>query len=115
WIWRIDVERKEVLQSSPAEYAASDVRLEIPPIVLRQALRMNMFAHVGISKRIRYCAAKDAMPLLNLFTQLPNFEEYELFPFSKNLTWRSIRAWTRRWREVLGYIQLLWIMRNRRI
>jgi hypothetical protein len=44
-----------------------------------------------------------------------DFEEYELIPLRRNLSWRSLRVWWRRWREVLGYAQLTWIMKSRKI
>ena len=114
-LWKIDLHANDVVPATPAEYAASDMRIEIPAIVFKQALRMNMFAHAGISKRIKWLATKRSMGLLGLFMQILDFEEYELLPLRRNLTWRSVRVWTRRWREVLGYVQLTWIMRSRRI
>ncbi len=44
-----------------------------------------------------------------------DFEEYELLPLRRNLSWRSLRVWLRRWRELLGYAQLIWIMKRRGI
>jgi hypothetical protein len=44
-----------------------------------------------------------------------DFEEYEIIPLRRNLAWRSLRVWMRRWREVVGYLQLSWIMKSRKI
>lgn len=114
-IWRIDVHERIVERVDLERYRASTMRIEMPAVVLRQALRMNMFAHAGISKRVRYIATRELMPVLNSFLQLLNFEEYELIPLRNNLSPRSIRVWLRRWREVVAYAQLIWIMRVRRI
>ena len=76
---------------------------------------MNMFAHAGISKRVKWIATRRAMESLEFFMLLMDFEEYELLPLRRNLSWRSLRVWLRRWREVVGYAQLTWIMKSRGI
>jgi hypothetical protein len=91
------------------------MRLEIPAVILKQALRMNMFSHAGISKRLRWIASRESMRQLLFFAQMLDFEEYEVIPLHRNLSWRSIRVWLRRWRELFGYAQMLWIMRTRSI
>src|SRR3984957_3075285 len=114
-IWKVDLHANSVTQAAQDEYLASDMRVEIPAIILRQALRMNMFAHAGISKRVKWMATKQAMGLLEFFMLLMDFEEYELIPLRRNLSWRSLRVWLRHWREVAGYAQLTWIMKSRGI
>jgi UDP-MurNAc hydroxylase len=114
-LWKVDLAAGTVTSVSEAEYRASDMRVEMPAIVLRQALRANMFSHAGISKRVRWIATRESMRRLGFFMLLLDFEEYEIIPLRRNLTWRSLRVWMRRWREVLGYLQLSWIMRSRKI
>jgi len=114
-LWKIDLAANSVSAASSEEYQASDMRVEMPAIVLRQALRMNMFAHAGISKRTKWIATRESMKTLGLFMFMLDLEEYELLPIRNNFTWRNIRVWTRRWREVLGYVQLSWIMKTRKI
>jgi UDP-MurNAc hydroxylase len=114
-IWKIDLHARRLEAASNEEYAASDMRIEMPAIILKQALKMNMFAHAGISKRTRWLATRDAMDLLGFFMFMLDLQEYELIPLHRNLSWRSIRVWIRRWREVLGYAQLIWLMKRRRI
>jgi UDP-MurNAc hydroxylase len=114
-LWKVDLAANKVSPASSEEYQASDMRVEMPAIVLRQALRMNMFAHAGISKRIKWIATRESMKILGLFMFMLDLEEYELLPIRSNFRWRSIRVWARRWREVLGYVQLSWIMKSRKI
>jgi UDP-MurNAc hydroxylase len=114
-LWKVDLHQGVVARASQEEYLASDMRVEMPAIMLRQALRMNMFSQTGISKRVKWIATKQSMPLLTFFMGLLDYEEYELLPLHRNLSWRSVRVWLRRWREVLGYGQLIWIMKSRRI
>jgi UDP-MurNAc hydroxylase len=113
--WTIDLHANTVGRATAEEYAASTMRLEMPALILKQALRMNMFSHAGISKRVKWSATSESMPLLAFFVQMMDFEEYELLPLHRNFSWRSLRVWLRRWRELLGYIQLTWIMKHRRI
>jgi UDP-MurNAc hydroxylase len=114
-LWRIDLHAKNVTRATQEEYLSSDMRVEMPAILLKQALRMNMFSQTGISKRVKWVATRESMSLLSSFMQLLDFEEYEVIPLRHNLTWRSVRVWARRWREVLGYAQLIWIMKSRKI
>jgi UDP-MurNAc hydroxylase len=114
-LWKVDLHARDVTHATIDEYLASDLRVEMPAIMLKQALRMNMFSQTGISKRVKWLATKRSMPLLGFFMLLLDFEEYELIPLRRNLSWRSIRVWSRRWRELVGYAQLIWIMKRRRI
>jgi len=114
-LWKVDLAASTVSSVSEAEYRASDMRVEMPAIVLRQALRSNMFSHAGISKRVRWIATRESMRLLGFFMLMLDFEEYEIIPLRRNLAWRSLRVWMRRWREVVGYLQLSWIMKSRKI
>jgi len=114
-VWKVDLHAGRVAPATYEEYSASDLRIEMPAILLKQALRMNMFSQTGISKRVKWLATKQSMKLLSSFMQLLDFEEYAVLPLHRNLTWRSLRVWARRWREVLGYGQLIWIMKSRKI
>jgi len=114
-LWKIDLHANSVMPATREEYLSSDMRIEMPAIMLRQALRMNMFGHTGISKRVKWVATGQSMSLLGFFMLMLDFEEYELIPLRRNLSWRSLRVWSRRWREVLGYAQLTWIMKSRKI
>jgi UDP-MurNAc hydroxylase len=114
-LWKIDLHANRVMPATREEYLSSDMRVEMPAIILRQALRMNMFSQAGISKRVRWIATRQSMRLLEFFMLMLDFEEYELIPLWRNLSWRSLRVWSRRWREVVGYAQLTWIMKSRRI
>jgi UDP-MurNAc hydroxylase len=114
-LWKVDVHARRVTVATVDEYLDSDMRVEMPAIIFKQALRMNMFSQAGISKRVKWMATKESMPLLGFFMLLLDFEEYELIPLHRNLSWRSVRVWSRRWREVVGYAQLIWIMKRRRI
>jgi UDP-MurNAc hydroxylase len=114
-LWRVDLHACKVTRATADEYLKSDMRIEMPAILLKQALRMNMFSQTGISKRVKWMATKQSMALLSFFMLMLDFEEYAVIPLHRNLSWRSLRVWMRRWREVLGYAQLIWIMKNRRI
>ena len=114
-VWRIDLWARAIGRASAEQYQKSDMRIELPAIVFKQALRMNMFAHAGISKRTKWLASRRSMELLAFFMLMLDLEEYELLPLRKNLSLRSLRVWARRWREVIGYVQLIWLMKTRKI
>jgi len=114
-LWKVDLWAGTVTRASAEEYSASDKRVEMPAIMLQQALRMNMFSQTGISKRIKWIATRRSMAALSFFMLMLDYEEYQLIPLRNHLSWRSARVWSRRWRELLGYAQLIWIMKRRRI
>ena len=78
----------------------------IPAIIFKDAVRMNMFEHAGISKRCKYIASnnEDMNRLIRIVSLL---EKRERFP--RDITFRhAIRflvAYVRRWRELLVYTQ----------
>jgi UDP-MurNAc hydroxylase len=113
--WKVELNACAVARATSEEYSIADMRIEMPAIILKQALRSNMFSQTGISKRVKWSATRESMPLLNFFMLMLDFEEYELIPLQRNLSLRSLRVWIRRWREVAGYAQLIWIMKSRRI
>jgi UDP-MurNAc hydroxylase len=114
-LWKIDVHANSVMPATREEYLSSDMRIEMPAIMLRQSLRMNMFSQAGISKRVKWIVTKQSVTLLGFFMLMLDFEEYDLIPLRRNLSWRSLRVWSRRWRELLGYAQLTWIKKSRKI
>ena len=90
------------------------VAIEAPAIALRQALAMNMFSHLGISKRVLYrCHYRDRK-LLNRLLQLLSAYEYQVLPLSKLIGLRQFRNYFRRWREWLLYAAVLLELRRGR-
>jgi len=105
--WWIDVWAKRIWEGAPDDAARARMRIHIPAIVLRQSLRLNMFGQAGISKRVRYLATRADMKRLRMFEFLLDLYEVELLPLRRNFSWRSLRAWLRRWRELLLYLRIL--------
>ena len=108
--WWIDMWTRRVQEAAPEDVEQARLRVHIPAIVLRQSLRMNMFAHAGISKRVRFLATRTDMRYLRLFEFLLECYEVELLPLRQNLTRRSLRSWARRWREPVLYLQIAWLL-----
>lgn len=80
--------------------------MHIPAIVLRQSLRMNMFGHAGISKRVRYLATHAEMAWLKRFELLLSMYEFELLPLRKNFSRPFPEDIRLRWRELVLYAQV---------
>jgi UDP-MurNAc hydroxylase len=104
--WRIDLYRRTVTPIDAAEVSAASARIHIPAIVLRQSLRMNMFGHAGISKRLRYLATTQFMPYLLRFEMLLNAYELEFLPLRRNLSLATLKSCLRRWRELFVYVEI---------
>lgn len=105
--WKIDVWRRSATETTQAAFDSADARIEVPSIVLKHAMRANMFGHVSISKRVRYRGTAAGLRRLKRFELLLCFEESELVPVRRLLTARTLRSFLPRWRELLLYAQVL--------
>ena len=103
----VDLPAGTVRAVDPDGFAAFDMRIEFPALILRQSLAMNMFGHAGISKRVHYHATKAAMPALGRFAGILEWAEAELFPLRSNFNARAMKALLPRWREGVLYAQVL--------
>jgi UDP-MurNAc hydroxylase len=103
----IDLCRGQVRSASTAEFGSFSIRIEIPALILRQAMAMNMFGHAAISKRVHYYATKADMPALGRFASILNWEEAEFLPLRRNVNLRAMKALLPRWREVLLQLQVV--------
>lgn len=104
--WRVDVWHRTVSVSTVEEYASADARIEVPAMVLKHAMRANMFGHVSISKRVKYQATPQGMQRLKRFELLLCFEEAEMIPLTRALRWRVWKSYLPRWRELVLYVQV---------
>lgn len=107
--WMVDLWAKTVSEVAESDFEGAQMRIRFPQIVFKQALRANMFTHAGISKRVRYEATEANMPLMWRLKMLLSIEEHELIPIRKNLSWRAISCYMRRWREFLLYFHVLYL------
>ncbi len=86
-----------------ADFGNFDKRIEFPALVLLQSLRMNMFGHAAICRRVNFFAARAELPRLWRFLNVLDWSEAEMFPLSRHFSRRSLRAALPRWREGLLY------------
>lgn len=99
----VDLAAGTVRRVEAADFARFDARIEFPALILLQSLRLNMFGHAAISRRVDYYATRAAMPKLQRFAQALELAESELVPLRRNFSRRSIRAALPRWREAVLY------------
>ena len=104
--WQIDVDKRTVAPIEASAASTAPARMHVPAIVLRQCLRMNMFGHAAISKRVRYLATRESMPALKRFELLLNAYELEFLPLRRNLSLATVRTYLRRWRELILYAEV---------
>jgi len=104
--WRVNLWKRSVEPVAQSERSRAPARMHIPAIILRQSLRMNMFGHAGISKRVRYLATHAEMPWLKRFELMLSMYESELLPIRKNLSLRFLKTFALRWRELVLYAQV---------
>lgn len=103
----VSLEKGTTRAVKEVEFGDFDVRVEFPALILFQAIKMNMFGHAAISKRVHYYATREALPALGRLTMLLDLAECELLPIRRNFTWRTVRALLPRWREGVLYASVL--------
>jgi hypothetical protein len=86
-----------------ADFAGFDRRIEFPALVLLQSLKMNMFGHAAICRRVNFFATRAEQGRLWRFLTMLDWSESEMFPLSRHFSKRSLAATLPRWREGLLY------------
>ena len=87
----------------------------MPNTVFRDATLKNMFHHAAISKRCRYIAF-DQNDMVNLKSFVCLLERYELTgDVSLSYIFRLCRSYRGRWRELLVYVQALYLRKSKRL
>lgn len=74
--------------------------VETPALVLNDCTKIRMFSVWTASKRLKiHLPSPDHLTTVNRLFSLLDLYELELLPLRKNLTWRALGIWLRRWRE----------------
>lgn len=105
--FEVDFAAEEV-HEIPADAVGEDALVyEAPAAILRTALRLNMFAHAGISKRVSYRMTRANLEHMRNFKQLLSAYEYDVLPLSQLFSMRTVRSYLPRWRELLLYMKIV--------
>lgn len=102
----VDVWNGEVLQVNDNLPTNSRV-FETTAMVLKKAMALNMFSHIGISKRVAYRSIRKESKYIERFNMLLAAYEYEVLPLRRLLSLRTLQVYARRWREPILYFRLL--------
>jgi UDP-MurNAc hydroxylase len=90
--------------------------IDIPALLFKDVVFKRMFAHAGISKRVRYhCASLREWQLLQRFLFMLVFIEHRVFPLKARYLKKLLQSYRQRWREVYVYAlaaYLHWVKRD---
>ncbi|MCB0331769.1 MAG: hypothetical protein KDD70_19000, partial [Bdellovibrionales bacterium] len=109
FVYEVDIFKRQVTELPESVVNDQDYPLQIhlSAYVMRHALGVDLMAHLGIGKRIRYRVTKAEKDFAELHKTLLDFHEYELLPLRNCLRPRFIINWISRWRELVLYAELL--------
>ncbi len=79
------------------------IQVHTTAFLMRQCIAQLLFSHLPISKRVTYRATKNKVKYIKRMNLLFNLYEHDMLPLRRILTWRSIKAWSLRWREIWLY------------
>jgi UDP-MurNAc hydroxylase len=97
----VDVFTGSVTAVTEEGVGADSICYETAAAILKKAMALNMFSHVGISKRVRYRSKSEDRRYLVRLNLLLAAYEYEVLPLGRLFSWRTCCVCARRWREVL--------------
>lgn len=87
--------------------------VRIPIKIFLDSVAMNMFHHSSISKRNKYIFKTEQQLLqYEKFQDLLEYVELEVFPIRLKYVGNLLKAYVRRWREVIVYIQAFLLKRK---
>jgi UDP-MurNAc hydroxylase len=86
---------------------SAPLQIHTSAYILRQCMALDLFLHLGISKRVRFRARKSDAKYLWLLELYFNLFESEMFPLQRLSSPRFILTWLPRWREIALYSWIL--------
>lgn len=104
--FQIDMHGNNISQIAKESLTEESIVFETTALVMKQAMALNMFSHIGISKRVRYLSRYADSKYMSYFNTLLAAYEYEVLPLQRLFSSRTIKAYARRWRELLLYCQI---------
>lgn len=110
----VDLYTGKVRELDHADDRSHPMQIHVSAFVLLSCIKLDLFSHLAISKRVRYrvtAATKKHIALLNL---LFNAYEYEMIQLRRMFSRRFLGVWLSRWREPLLYVRIAFNMALRR-
>jgi UDP-MurNAc hydroxylase len=104
--FKIDVYKNEIAQITPDDLSPDSLVFETTALVMKKAMALNMFSHIGISKRVVYRSRYEDAKYIDRFNALLAAYEYEVLPLNRLFSLRTVKVYLRRWREVLLYAEV---------
>ncbi len=104
--FKIDAYKNEISQITKEDLTGDSIVFETTALVMKKAMALNMFSHIGISKRVKYISRYEDAKYMSKFNTLLAAYEYEVLPLDRLLSMRTAKVYARRWREVFLYFQM---------
>ncbi len=97
--FQVDLYKGSVRELDHMDDLNAPLQIHTSAHIMRQCMALDLFLHLGISKRVRFRCPKSDAKYLWLLELFFNLYESEMFPVWKMLSPRFILTWTPRWRE----------------
>ncbi|HKP95098.1 MAG TPA: hypothetical protein VJ385_05005 [Fibrobacteria bacterium] len=103
----IDIHRGVVREVAGMDDDTHPLQIYTSAYVFRKCMALDLFIHLGISKRVLFRSRKADAKYFRLLITLFNLYECEMLPVRRMLAPRFLAAWIPRWREVGLYALIL--------
>ena len=106
-IFLVDLWKQSVQQLKCYDNENHPIQIHTTAFIMRQCLKLGLFSHLSISKRVVYRVTSKTQTHCQLFNLIINLFEYEWLPIRQLFRFRLFETYLLRWREVILYFQLL--------
>lgn len=104
---RVDPYNQTVTQLESITDKEYPAQIHVATFIFMMCIRMNLFSHLSISKRVLFYTAKDSKKHIQRLNTLYNYYEYDMLPLNRLFQFRFFETWVLRWREIILYACLL--------
>lgn len=105
--FRVDVYNRTVEEIESYNDDTDPIQIHTSALIMRQCLKMHLFSHLSISKRVRFRMRKADKKYVERLNLLYNLYEYDMLPMRRLFQPRALETWLLRWREIVLYFQLV--------
>ena len=107
YIYEVDLYSRTVEKRDDFNDTLNPIQIHTSAYIMRDCINLNLFSHLGMSKRVKYRVTSSNKKYMDLLDFLWMSYEFEYLPINRWLDYRFIERHLLRWREFILYSQWL--------
>jgi len=106
-IFELDFYNGTVVELENYDDVSNPIQIHTTAFIMLRCIAFGIFSHMSIGKRVSYRVRSDKKKYMEMLNSVFNLYEYDMIPFKKNFSSRSLETWRLRWREIFLYFSLV--------